>query len=538
MLRHRLGHFAFFLAVAGCTSSPEQADVSSDDDECPVGTLDCACDEDDGCDEGLECRRNLCQEAEDDSPNTDDDAANEDDAANDDDADDNANVGDDDVAGTEPSAEPEGGPVAGEPVAEPSPAPVGEPEPSPGPAPVDTITPEVEPAAPAECSADRTVLPIDASGWVPAECNDVEIQGAWYCYSDGVNPTSCPGEGAPYAAGRGMCLSGNTTIDPTYEAWGAGIGLTLNQDADSSSGSSYDAASHDVVGFRIATSGNVGGARLRVQFTSGNSGAMPFVEVDAGDTVDVMLADAIVPPEWPVPEAGTVVDPSSIFDLQVAVAGGDAAFSYDFCITGLSVLVDASQPEPTPEPAVEPEPAAEPVPEPAAEPVPEPAPEPIPEPAPEPIVEPEPTGEYECTYSSECAVGEACNAFCTSDECEVTCERGCDDSYDGCNATEEAPYSCWGRSGSELCMLSCGNDYDCPSGQLCLPHAAVPDGSNFNGEEYYCRPPCVDDSDCTDMSQGQVGNAGLDCTCVSSGRCVLNPNENELGFECYQHRGF
>ena len=45
----------------------------------------------------------------------------------------------------------------------------------------------------AECSnSNRMTLPIDEAGWVARECNDRNIQGAFYCYDDGINPTSCP----------------------------------------------------------------------------------------------------------------------------------------------------------------------------------------------------------------------------------------------------------------------------------------------------------------------------------------------------------
>src|SRR5262245_18748708 len=88
----------------------------------------------------------------------------------------------------------------------------------------------------AECSnSNPRTLPIDEAGWVARECNDRNIQGAFYCYDDMINPTSCPAPAAdgtrppPYRDGAGMCISGNTTIDATFAAWGAGLGLSLNE---------------------------------------------------------------------------------------------------------------------------------------------------------------------------------------------------------------------------------------------------------------------------------------------------------------------
>ena len=86
------------------------------------------------------------------------------------------------------------------------------------------------PADTAECATlTGNGLPLNETGWIPRECNNVGIQGAWYCYDDGINPSGCTSGTPPFRAGEGMCLAGSTTLDDTYEAWGAGIGLTLNE---------------------------------------------------------------------------------------------------------------------------------------------------------------------------------------------------------------------------------------------------------------------------------------------------------------------
>ena len=200
------------------------------------------------------------------------------------------------------------------------------------------------------CSnADKSTLPIDAKGWVARECNERNIQGAFYCYDDGVNPTSCPPAAAdgtrppPFRAGGGMCISGNTTLDPTYAAWGAGIGLSLGDSGGMPSvKSAYDATANGVTGFHLDITGTTGNLPLRVGYTGAAApvGAQPFVPFPAGATdLDVLIADALVPESWTTdPNAGTHANPSSIFDLQVQITGGDAATTYDFCITNVTPI--------------------------------------------------------------------------------------------------------------------------------------------------------------------------------------------------------
>jgi hypothetical protein len=191
-------------------------------------------------------------------------------------------------------------------------------------------------------------LPIDESGWVARECNDHGIQGAFYCYDDMINPTSCPPAAAdgtrppPFRAGSGMCISGDTTVDPTYAAWGAGLGLSLN-DAGSPTfvKNAYNATGQGVTGFELLISGTTGGRPLRVGFTGSAmpEGAQPFVEFPAGATsLSVNIQDALVPATWTDPNAGTTADPAAVYDLQVQIPGGDVATHYDFCIAGMQPI--------------------------------------------------------------------------------------------------------------------------------------------------------------------------------------------------------
>jgi hypothetical protein len=185
-------------------------------------------------------------------------------------------------------------------------------------------------------------LPIDSTGWIPLACTPYDIQGAWYCFDDGKTMTSCMPGKAPYKSG-GMCLSG-TALGPVDGAWGGGIGVGLNESGGVNSvKKAYDATAQNIVGFSVEISGDTGGNELRVGFTGAAmpSGPSPFVPVPGPGKYDVMFADALVPKNWMVPNAGATPDPKSIFDVQVQIAS-DKAAPFDFCITKLTPIVSGS----------------------------------------------------------------------------------------------------------------------------------------------------------------------------------------------------
>lgn len=195
---------------------------------------------------------------------------------------------------------------------------------------------------PLDCQGDvLETLPIDASGWIPRECTIFEIQGAWYCFDDGMTDTSCVAGSPPYE-GNGMCLSG-TALGPVAGAWGGGIGVGLNETGGMASEKlAYDAAGHGVIGFAIEISGDTGGNELRVGFTgsAAPSGPSPFVAVPGPGSYEIMLADALVPESWMLPESGTSPDPSAIYDVQVQIAADAVAGPFDFCITSLTPILE------------------------------------------------------------------------------------------------------------------------------------------------------------------------------------------------------
>lgn len=198
-----------------------------------------------------------------------------------------------------------------------------------------------------------TTLPIDETGWVARGCNAYGIQGAWYCYDDGVNPSGCTANTPPYVAGEGMCLTGSTTAGDG--SWGAGIGLALNDSgmmgATASVKSPYDAVTNGITGFQVVLTGDSGGLPIRVNFTNvaNPSGVSPFRQVPGVGSFDVSIADAVVPSAWEVDNAGETANAGAVYDVQVQVAGGDLAANYHVCIESITPISDGTVgPAPTP----------------------------------------------------------------------------------------------------------------------------------------------------------------------------------------------
>ncbi len=215
-------------------------------------------------------------------------------------------------------------------------------------------------AGPVMCTnTDKSMLPIDMSGWVARECNERAIQGPWYCYddkndraADSLALSTCVQDVVPYVAGMGLCLTGHTILDTTYKAWGAGIALGLNESGDmggttASVKSAYNATMNGVTGFNVVISGDTGGLPLRIGFTTAapQVGAAPFVEVPGAGSYMVNIVDANVPSTWTTdPNAGLIADPASIYDMQIQVVGASADADYNFCVESVSPITDGSPP--------------------------------------------------------------------------------------------------------------------------------------------------------------------------------------------------
>ena len=57
------------------------------------------------------------------------------------------------------------------------------------------------------------------------------------------------------------------------------------------------------------------------------------------ESFDLLIADAVVPEDWDVANAGMAAIPTALYDLQVQVAGGIVG-AYDFCVTQVQLLTE------------------------------------------------------------------------------------------------------------------------------------------------------------------------------------------------------
>jgi hypothetical protein len=192
-------------------------------------------------------------------------------------------------------------------------------------------------AAPAVACGSRDV-PIDSEGWVQAVSTGCNIEGAWWWDTDDLGTTveGVAVDEPPYVSGKGMCIKGKTIADPTWDAYGAIIGLDLNSNLVPG----WDATPYGVVGFDIELTGS-STAELRLEYESriNPTEAPPFVPAAIGRNV-VLIDRAVVPPEWDVPNAGEEADPANIRKLQLhAVGGGDTARDFDVCIRRVRPIV-------------------------------------------------------------------------------------------------------------------------------------------------------------------------------------------------------
>jgi hypothetical protein len=199
------------------------------------------------------------------------------------------------------------------------------------------------------CSnTDKTILTIDAKGWVDRACNDYNIQGAWYCFADTQGTSNCVKNQVPYVASpAGMCLSGKTST--ASGAYGAALGLELNSTGGAMSvKNAYDATLNNVVGFEITITGTTGGPGLRATFTTGASttATQPFVELPGAGTYQVMLKDAQVPGSFFMPATAEVeLNAAAIYDLQLAIPpNSNFAATFDYCITKIKPILASSAP--------------------------------------------------------------------------------------------------------------------------------------------------------------------------------------------------
>jgi len=186
----------------------------------------------------------------------------------------------------------------------------------------------------ASCPTDPNL--VLHGGWVgcdpaSAEDNPMGLQGSFYPFGDG---SSCV-EPAMICGDAGCCIAGTTVVDPTYTAFGCGVGLELNSSGGPSSVKSPYAG--PVKCFDIALAGSSGGNVVRISYTheADMTGKVaPFVELDPITDAwsgTICFEDAQCPNWMPAPDCGT----GSQYDLQILVVGAVQAGAFDLCLTSL-----------------------------------------------------------------------------------------------------------------------------------------------------------------------------------------------------------
>ena len=165
---------------------------------------------------------------------------------------------------------------------------------------------------------------INPAGKLNAAGNSFGLQGYWYAYADGVTSTQT---GNPYRDGK-YCVTGTAPGDGVGDHWGVGLGLDLNNPGTKMS---Y-AYKGKITGFRMKLEGSTP-SPVRVNFVTNadSSGVAPFIVGTLGQSVVYNIADAQVPLDWGVTNAGERVA-DSLYALQVLAPGSDAAGPIALCI--------------------------------------------------------------------------------------------------------------------------------------------------------------------------------------------------------------
>jgi endoglucanase len=174
---------------------------------------------------------------------------------------------------------------------------------------------------------------INPAGKLTATGNSFGLQGYWYAYSDGVTSTQM---GNPYRDGM-YCVKGTAPGDMVGEHWGVGLGLDLN---NANNAKMPYAHQGKITGFRMKLVGSTP-SPVRVNFVTkaDSSGVAPFIVGTLGQSVVYNIANAQVPLDWGVDNAGEKVA-ESLYSLQVLAPGSEAAGPIDLCIAEFEPVYD------------------------------------------------------------------------------------------------------------------------------------------------------------------------------------------------------
>jgi hypothetical protein len=186
---------------------------------------------------------------------------------------------------------------------------------------------------------------VSQTGWVNGTGNTLEIQGAFYTFSDendGGSSTILP-EDYAMAAPNEICASGEGALVPDMESfgshWGAGIGFNLSQIPMDDTAYPYDAASHGVQGISFRITGTAVPVTLRFKaVVEGQDGANYCTAVVSGAN-NVRFAELY--DECWLGSTGETPDLTQLTALQWQVVTNDVtATPFDFCIEDLFVITE------------------------------------------------------------------------------------------------------------------------------------------------------------------------------------------------------
>jgi hypothetical protein len=179
--------------------------------------------------------------------------------------------------------------------------------------------------------------------------SSVGLQGAIYPFGDGTScsysPTSPPAK--DFCAGGKCCLSGTTIVDPTYAAWGCGIGVELDDD-----GTTKHVYSGPDNCFKITLTGSSGGNVVRIGFTQAPMPASgqvsPYTEIPAftnGWSGMVCFADVTCPGWATSSQCSKTGANGTPVDLQIQVSAGSTTSTvgaYNVCLTSIQPMGSGS----------------------------------------------------------------------------------------------------------------------------------------------------------------------------------------------------
>jgi hypothetical protein len=208
-----------------------------------------------------------------------------------------------------------------------------------------------------------------ASGLIPADggnyVKDWDVSGvigAWYTYQDEAGSTITPhmadptGNG-PFGNDGQFCFSGTAVghMDSAYDTnWGAGVGMDLcgfpedltwlptDLQGVATSEQKFSAVDcptllSGITSITFTVTGSVGpDMRLGVKMADNETDVSPFYQITSAGTYTVSPSEMTVPSDWDVPNPGATGGPA-VYALQWQVASAADDYTFDFCITAVSV---------------------------------------------------------------------------------------------------------------------------------------------------------------------------------------------------------